>query len=111
MLNSFPSLKLLTFKNTENKQSYKWETLTLSRCADRSTNNKKKKKQSRIKETLNLLTNANRISNTDFKKNKSFSLGDLVKRGLAAVHSTAEHWSTFLSIDLHCTSFLCNSLH
>ena len=29
----------------------------------------------------------------------SSSLGDLVKRRLAAVHFTAEPWSTFLSID------------
>ena len=47
------------------------------------------------------------------EKYKDFnsSLRDLVKRGWAAVHSTAEHWSTFLSIELHCTSFLCSVLH
>ena len=44
-------------------------------------------------------------------KDFSSSLGDLVKRGWAAVHSTAEPWSTFLSIELHCTSFLCSALH
>ena len=44
-------------------------------------------------------------------KDFSSSLGDLVKRGWAAVHSTAEHWSTFLSIELHYTSFLCSALH
>ena len=36
---------------------------------------------------------------------------DLVKRGWAAVHCTSEPWSTFLSIELHCTSFLCSALH
>ena len=41
----------------------------------------------------------------------SSSLGDLVKRGIAAVHSTAENWSTFLYIELHWTSFLCSALH
>ena len=38
-------------------------------------------------------------------KDFSSSLGDLVKQGWATVHSTAEHWSTFLSIKLQCTSF------
>ena len=33
-------------------------------------------------------------------------------RGVAAaVHSTAEHWSTYLSIELHCTYFPCRALH
>ena len=35
---------------------------------------------------------------------------DLFKRGWVAVHSTALHRSTFLSIELHCTFFLCSAL-
>ena len=44
-------------------------------------------------------------------KDFSSSSGDLVKQGWAAVHSTADTWSTFLAIELHCTSFLCCALH
>ena len=39
----------------------------------------------------------------DTKYLKQCKQGDLVKRGWAAVHSTAEHWSIFESIELHCT--------
>ena len=40
------------------------------------------------------------------------SSGVLVKREAgAAVHSTAEDWSTFLCIELHFTSFPCSVLH
>ena len=42
---------------------------------------------------------------------KQCKQGDLVKRGGAAVHSTAEHWSIFESIELHCTSLICSALH
>ena len=33
----------------------------------------------------------------------------LGRGGGAAVHTTAEHWFTFLSIELHCTSFPCSA--
>ena len=41
------------------------------------------------------------------------SSGDLVGwgKGGRAVHFTAEHLSTLLSIELHCTYFPCNALH
>ena len=67
-----------------------------------------------MRERPNISNNANRSTDTKTKqKNKDFSsfLGDLVKRGWAAVHSTAEHWSIFESIELHCTSLICSSLH
>ena len=69
-------------------------------------------KKSRIRETPNLLTDANRSTDTEKTyKDFSSSLGDLIKQGWAAVHSTAEPWSTFLSIELHCISFLCSAHH
>jgi hypothetical protein len=43
--------------------------------------------------------------------NVSSSMGDLVRRGWAVMNSRAEHRSTFLSIEVHCTSFLCSALH
>ena len=49
--------------------------------------------------------------NTQKKEDFSSFWGDLVKRGWAAVHSTAEHWSIFESIELHCTSLICSALH
>ena len=68
--------------------------------------------KSRIRETPNLSTNANRSTDTEKKlQGFSSSFGDLLKQGWAALHSTAEHLSTFLSIELYCTSFLCSALH
>ena len=66
----------------------------------------------RIRETLNLSTHVNRCTDTEKKYTDfSFSFWDFVRQGWAPVHSTAEHWSIFLSIELHCTSFLCSALH
>ena len=69
-------------------------------------------KKSRIREKTNFSSNANRSTDTE-KTYKDFSstLGDLVKRRWAAVHSTAEQRSSFLVIELHCTSFLCSLFH
>ena len=65
--------------------------------------------ESRIRETQNLSTDAKRSTDTE-KTYKDFSStsGDLVRRGWAAVNSTAEHRSTLLSIELHC--IFCRTL-
>ena len=58
------------------------------------------KKRSCVRETQNLLTNGNRSIDTE--KNKDFFFffrGDFVLRGRAALDSTAEHWSIFLSLN------------
>ena len=50
------------------------------------------KKKSRIRETTNLSTDANRSIDTERNIQGFFSsLGNLLNRGWAAVHSTAEH--------------------
>ena len=72
-----------------------------------------KVKKSRIRETTNLSTDADR--HTDTERNiKDF----LLLRGIwlgggvgGAVHFTAEHLSTLLSIELHCTHFPCSALY
>ena len=54
-----------------------------------------------IRETLNVSTDASRSTDTQKKHTRNFtsSLGDLVKRGWAAVHSTSEPWFTFYPLN------------
>ena len=77
--------------------------------------NKKKKKTTRCQKgdswswpILRILA-MEKIKSNKINKDLSSFLADLVKRGWAAVHSTAEHWSIFESIELHCTSLICSA--
>ena len=80
------------------------KTLQLNKCNNNS----------RTRETLNISTDANESTDTEKKNIQGFFFffRDLIWRGWAAVNFTAEHRSTFLSIELHCIYFpmLCTSL-
>ena len=71
-----------------------------------------KKKNSRIQETQNIWTDAERRRDTEKNIEDFFFLFKEIYLGggAAAVHSTAKHWSTFLSIVLHCTHFHCSAI-
>ena len=74
---------------------------------------KQTKKKSRIRETTNLSTDADRHTDTErnMRKNLLWWIWIGGGGGWCAVHFTADNLSTLLSIELICTYFQSSALH